>query len=211
MIDPPLTAPAVERNKNSILAVLRRALPEVGVVLEIASGTGQHVVYFAQALPRLTWQPSDLDDEMRSSIAAWIRQTGIANVRPPVALDVREETWPVEHADAVLCINMIHISPWSATLGLLRGTAQLLGPSGLLILYGPYRRGGRHTAPSNEAFDAQLKASNAEWGVRDLEAVEDAARSYGLCLEGIVEMPANNLTLAFRPGTFQSDGGSPTK
>ena len=193
-----LTAPAAERNKDPILAVLRRVLPETGLVLEIASGTGQHIVHFAAALPRLAWQPSDPDPEMRVSIAAWIAETGLPNVRQPLAIDVRDEQWPVEHADAVLAVNMVHIAPWTATLGLIRGAGRLLPARGALILYGPYKRGGSHTAPSNKAFDAQLRASNPEWGVRDLEAVVDAARLQGIELEEVVEMPANNLTVVFR-------------
>ena len=193
-----LTAPAAERNKDPILGVLRRILHESGLVLEIASGTGQHVIHFARALPKLTWQPSDPDREMRASIAAWIAQTALPNVRPPLALDVREDEWPVEHADAVLCINMVHISPWGATLGLMRGAGRLLRPGGVLALYGPYKRCGGHTAPSNEVFDQQLRGANPEWGVRDLEAVEDAARLQGLTLEEVAEMPANNLTVVFR-------------
>jgi hypothetical protein len=193
-----LTAPAAERNKDPILAVLRRVLPETGLVLEIASGAGQHIVHFAAALPRLAWQPSDPDPEMRVSIAAWTAETGLPNVRQPLAIDVRDEQWPVEHADAVLAVNMVHIAPWTATLGLMRGAGRLLPARGALILYGPYKWGGSHTAPSNEAFDAQLRASNAEWGVRDLEAVVDAARPQGLELEEVVEMPANNLTVVFR-------------
>jgi SAM-dependent methyltransferase len=193
-----LTAPAAERNKDPILAVLRRVLPETGLVLEIASGTGQHIVHFAAALPRLAWQPSDPDPEMPASIAAWIAETGLPNVRQPLAIDVRDEQWPVEHADAVLAVNMVHIAPWTATVGLVRGAGRLLPVRGALILYGPYKRGGSHTAPSNEAFDAQLRASNAEWGVRDLEAVVDAARPQGLALEEVVKLPANNLTVVFR-------------
>jgi hypothetical protein len=135
---------------------------------------------------------------MRASIAAWIEQTALPNVRPPLALDVREDEWPVEHADAILCINMIHISPWGATLGLMRGAGRLLGPGGVLALYGPYKRCGGHTAPSNEVFDQQLRGANPEWGVRDLEAAEAAARLQGLTLEEVAEMPANNLTIVFR-------------
>ena len=193
-----LTAPAAERNKAPILQVLRRVLPETGLVLEIASGTGQHIVHFGAALPNLAWQPSDPDPEMRASIAAWIAETGLPNVRQPLAIDVRDEQWPVEHADAVLAVNMVHIAPWTATVGLVRGAGRLLPVRGALILYGPYKRGGSHTAPSNEAFDAQLRASNAEWGVRDLEAVVDAAHLQDLDLENVVQLPANNLTVVFR-------------
>jgi SAM-dependent methyltransferase len=193
-----LTAPAAERNKDPILEVLRRVLPDTGLVLEIASGTGQHIVHFGAALPKLAWQPSDPDPEMRASVAAWIAETGLPNVRQPLAIDVRDEQWPVEHADAVVSINMIHIAPWVATVGLMRGAGRLLPANGALVLYGPYKRGGCHTAPSNAAFDAQMRASNAEWGVRDLEAVVDAARPQGLELEEVVEMPANNLTVVLR-------------
>jgi SAM-dependent methyltransferase len=199
MREQPLTAPAAERNKEPILAVLRRVLPESGVVLEIASGTGQHVVHFGAALPDLIWQPSDPRPEMRASIEAWIAETGLPNVRSPLAIDVRADEWPVERADAVICINMVHIAPWSATSGLMRGAARLLRGKGVLILYGPYRRFGAHTAPSNEAFDVQLRASNPEWGVRDVEAVSQAAEDNQFALDEIVEMPANNLTLVFRP------------
>jgi SAM-dependent methyltransferase len=157
-----LTAPAAERNKAPILAVLRRVLPDTGLVLEIASGTGQHIVHFGAALPKLAWQPSDPDPEMRASIAAWIAETGLPNVRLPLAIDVRDEQWPVEHADAVVSINIVHIYPWTATLGLIRGAGRLLPARGALILYGPYKRRGSQTAPSNEAFDAQLRFSNAE-------------------------------------------------
>lgn len=202
-IEPPhpdgrLSAPAADRNKGPILEVLKRVLPERGFVLEIASGTGQHVVHFAAALRQLQWQPSEPDPDMRSSIAAWIGQSGLANVLPPLDLDVCAPDWPIEHADAVLCINMAHITPWRATLCLLGGAARVLSPGGVLILYGPYRRNGRHTAPSNESFDRQLRGADPEWGVRDMEAVEEAARQSGLIREEIVPMPANNFTLVLR-------------
>jgi SAM-dependent methyltransferase len=156
--------------------VLQRVLPPTGLALEIASGTGQHVVHFAKALPRWTWQPSEPDPQMRESIAAWVAETGPANVLAPLDLDVCRAEWPVERADAVVCINMIHISPWRATEHLLAGCERLLGPGGILFLYGPYRRFGRHTAPSNEVFDESLRQRNPEWGVRDLETVEETAR-----------------------------------
>ncbi|HYG87490.1 MAG TPA: DUF938 domain-containing protein [Azospirillum sp.] len=189
-----LDAPAAGRNRDPILAVLRRVLPERGTVLEVAGGTGQHAAHFAAALPDLVWQPTDPDPAHRASIAAWTE--GLPNVRPPLALDATRRPWPVERADAVLCINMIHIAPWAACLGLLGGAAEVLAPGAPLVLYGPYRRGGAHTAPSNAAFDADLRARNPEWGVRDLEAVETAAA--GFVLEEVVEMPANNLTVVFR-------------
>lgn len=193
----PLNAPAAERNKEPILAVLRRVLPETGLVLEIASGTGQHIVHFARALPRLNWQPSDPDPEMHRSIKSWIVRTGIQNVWDPLSLEVCSGAWP-SHADAVLCINMIHIAPCIATLGLMSGASRLLRKEGLLYLYGPYRRQSHHTSASNEAFDRDLRLRNFEWGVRDLESVAEVAATYGLALEEIVEMPANNLSVIFR-------------
>jgi SAM-dependent methyltransferase len=197
MLGQPLTAPAAERNKEPILRVLRQVLPASGLVLEIASGTGQHAVHFAAALPRLTWQPSDPDADARASIEAWRAETGLPNILAPLALDVRDHPWPIKQADALICINMVHISPWQATLELMSGAARLLGPNGVVFLYGPYRRLGRHTAPSNEAFDSDLRARNSEWGVRDLEAVADVAASHGLALQQVVEMPANNLSVVF--------------
>jgi len=192
------TAPAAERNKGPILTVLKRVLPARGLVLEIASGTGQHVVHFAQCMPRLTWQPSDPDPELRSSIRASIAQTGVSNARAPLELDVCRQPWPVDAADAVVCINMIHIAPWAATTALMAGAARLLPTTGVLVLYGPYRREGQHTAPSNEAFDRSLRPSNPDWGVRDLEAVAKAAASHGLTLHDVTTMPANNLCVVFR-------------
>jgi hypothetical protein len=193
----PLNAPAAERNKELILEVLRRVLPNSGLVLEIASGTGQHIVHFARELPDLEWQPSDPDAEMHGSIKQWIARTGVCNVRDPLKLEVCSGGWPTR-ADAVLCINMIHIAPWSATLGLMSGASRLLPKEALLYLYGPYRRHGRHTSASNEAFDRDLRVRNAEWGVRDLETVAEAAAHCGLTLEEVVEMPANNLSAIFR-------------
>ena len=189
---------SVERNRDPILAELRRVLPEAGLVLEIASGTGQHVIYFANALPHLTWQPSDADAAFRRSIEAWIAKERPANVRMPANLDVRRLPWPVTQADAVLCINMIHVSPWAATQALLDGAKRILPAGGVLFLYGPYRRFGRHTAPSNAAFDEQLRASDPEWGLRDLEAVVELARAAGFRLGDIVDMPANNFSVVFR-------------
>jgi SAM-dependent methyltransferase len=192
-------APAAERNKEPILAMLVRHLPGAGLVLEIASGTGQHVAHFAAALPSLSWQPSDADQASYPSIRAWTKD--LANVRPPLALDVRDEPWPVSGVDAVLCINMIHISPWAATAALLRGAASALREGGLLLLYGPYRRFGRHTADSNATFDAQLRARDPAWGVRDLEAVVELARESGFALTETVDMPANNLGVVLRRGS----------
>ncbi|MYZ47132.1 DUF938 domain-containing protein [Propylenella binzhouense] len=191
-------APAAERNKEPILTILRRALPESGRVLEIASGTGQHVVHFAGAYPEIEWQPSERDPRMLPSISAWVETSGLANVRAPIVLDVCAGAWPAGPFDAILCINMVHISPWRATLCLMEGAGAHLRASGLLYLYGPFRRSGVPTAPSNEAFDAQLGRSDPEWGLRDLDAVEAAAAGSGLALEKVVEMPANNLSLLFR-------------
>ena len=198
------TAPAAERNKEPILAVLRQVLPKTGLVLEIASGTGQHAVYFAAALSGLTWQPSDPDAESRILIEAWIAKAGLQNVLPPLALNVHARPWPLERADAVVCINMIHISPWQATLDLMSGAARLLGTEGVLFLYGPFRRFGEHTATSNEVFDASLRARNPEWGVRDVEAVADVAASHGFAPEQVVEMPANNLSVVFRRSSLSN-------
>jgi SAM-dependent methyltransferase len=192
------TAPAAERNKEPILAVLRRVLPESGLVLEIASGTGQHVVHFAGALPRLTWQPSDPDPQMRASIAAWVADAALPNLQPPLDLDVLADEWPIERADAVVCLNMIHIAPWAATLHLMAGASRLLPARGVLVLYGPFRRFSRHTAPSNEMFDAQLRRTDLDWGVRDLEVVASVAEQNGFALDEVVEMPANNLSVVFR-------------
>ena len=188
-------APAAERNKDAILAVLSRVLPPSGLVVEIASGTGQHVVHFADALPRLTWQPTEPDPEMRLAIADRLAEIDLPNVLAPLDLDVCRPDWPVEHADAVLCINMIHISPWRAAEQLICGCERILRPGGVLVLYGPYRRFGRHTAPSNEAFDASLRRRDPQWGVRDLETVVETAKRHGLDLSEIVEMPVNNLSV----------------
>src|SRR5918997_3350736 len=192
-----LNAPAAERNKEPILNVLRGVLPKTGLVLEVASGTGQHIVHFARALPQLEWQPSEPDAEMRASIMAWIVQSGADNVLKPISLDVCSEAWPA-HGDAVLCINMIHIAPWSATFGLMRRASRLLPKGGVLFLYGPYRRHGRHTAPSNESFDHQLRRSNPEWGVRDLESVSEVAAEHSFAPHDVIAMPANNLSVIFR-------------
>ncbi|CAG9169544.1 DUF938 domain-containing protein [Cupriavidus respiraculi] len=191
-------APATERNRDAILDVLRRVLPPTGLVLEIASGTGQHAVHFAAALPGLTWQPSDPDADSRDSIAAWTAHAGLGNVKAPLALDVTQTPWPVQQADAVVCINMIHIAPWAAAQALIAGAGRVLGDGGVLYLYGPYRRHGAHTAPSNAAFDAQLRASNADWGVRDMEAVIALGEAAGFRCDEPVPMPANNFSLILR-------------
>ncbi|AOK07226.1 class I SAM-dependent methyltransferase [Burkholderia sp. AU28942] len=192
-----LSAPAAERNRGPILDVLRRVLPATGSVLEIASGTGQHAAHFAQALPGLRWQPSDPDAHARRSIAAWVAHAGLANLAEPLAFDVRDPVWPSAALDAIVCINMVHISPWACTEALFAGAARVLRPGGVLFLYGPYRREGRHTSPSNEAFDQQLRSRDPSWGVRDLEAVVALGLDLGLDCAEVVEMPANNLSVVF--------------
>lgn len=190
-------AAAAARNQDPILAVLREVLPAEGLVLEIAAGTGQHAAHFSRALPGLTWQPTDPSDEALASIEAWRRALGPPNLRAPLRLDVREP-WPVDRADAVYACNLIHISPWDCTLALLSGAAAVLPVGAPLVLYGPYRRAGAHTAPSNEAFDASLRARDPAWGVRDLDTVVAEALPRGLALDRVVEMPANNLTVVLR-------------
>ncbi|MGD9545288.1 MAG: DUF938 domain-containing protein [Methylocystis sp.] len=198
MNDKRLFAPSTARNRQLILDVLRDVLPSEGVALEIASGAGEHATFFAEHLPALTFCPSDPSAEARESISAWIAATGLTNVRAPLALDVEASPWPVNAADAIICINMIHISPWSATQALLEGAAGILPAGAPLYLYGPYRRGGAHTAPSNAEFDASLRARNAAWGVRDLEEVVSVAREKGFRETQVLEMPANNLSVIFR-------------
>jgi len=193
-----LASPAAERNKEPILAVLRRLLPPAGTVLEIASGTGQHVMHFAGALPDLTWQPSDPDPDLRAAIRARQEATPLENVRLPLTLDVLDMQWPIARVDAILCINMIHIAPWAAAQALFAHSGQLLADGSLLILYGPFKRGGAHTAPSNEAFDASLRSRNPDWGVRDLDSVSLLAQGHGFQFADLVEMPANNLIAVFR-------------
>jgi Protein of unknown function (DUF938) len=191
-------APAAERNREPIATVLGDGLPERGILLEIASGTGEHAVHLAGRFPGLRWQPTDPDPEALASIRAWREEGGPENLLEPLRLDASAESWPVASADAILCVNMVHISPWAATEGLMRGAGRLLAAGSPLVLYGPYRRAGVPTAPSNESFDASLKSRNPEWGLRDLEAVEAEAMEHGLRLERVLEMPANNLTLVFR-------------
>ena len=192
------SSPSAERNKGPILEVLARVLPKRGTALEIASGTGQHVVHFARTLPDLTWQPSDPDAELRVSIARRVAEEELANVNPALDLDVTRRPWPLQAADAVVCINMIHVSPWSATPALFAGAKTVLSAGHVLFLYGPYRRFGGHTAPSNARFDLDLRAQNPAWGLRDMEAVCEVAASAGFALPEIVDMPANNFSLIFR-------------
>jgi hypothetical protein len=196
--DPRRSAPHVARNAEPIAGVLRDLLPARGLVLEVASGTGEHALLFARAFPELRWQPSDPDPAALRSIEAWRGSGGSANLLPALRLDAASPEWPIASADAILCINMVHISPWTAALGLLDGAARLLGVGAPLILYGAYRRADVSTAPSNEAFDASLRARNPEWGLRKLEDVAAEAERRGFALEDVVEMPANNLVVVFR-------------
>jgi hypothetical protein len=200
MSDPRRYAPATLRNREAILAVLARCLPARGLVLEVASGSGEHLVHFAAALPALEFQPSDPEPAARVSIDAWAVAASLPNLRPALDLDAEAEAeiWPITAADAVLCINMIHIAPWRACHGLIRGAARILGAGGVLYLYGPYKRAGTHTAPSNAEFDLGLRARNPEWGVRDLEAVAELANAAGFSAPVVEAMPANNLSLVFR-------------
>jgi len=192
------TSPSVARNREPILAVLRTALPSQGLILEVASGTGEHAVHFAAALPGLRWQPTDRDPEAIRSIAAHRARARLPNLLPPLELDASSPIWLVARADAVVSINMIHIAPWAAADGLMAGAGRVLPPRGALYLYGPFKEDGRHTAPSNAAFDASLRAHNPDWGVRDLGEVAELARRYGLELVARVAMPANNLSVVFR-------------
>lgn len=189
-------APATARNREPIAAVLAEVLPAAGTVVEIASGSGEHCAFFAARFPTLRWQPSDPEPAALASITAWCAR--LANVAPPLAIDAAAQDWPIDHADALLCINMVHISPWEATLGLLDGAVRILPSGAPLILYGPYRRADVPTAPSNEAFDASLKARDPRWGLREVADVTAAAAERGLRFERLVEMPANNLTLIYR-------------
>ena len=191
-------APAVARNKTAITEVLARHLPEAGLVLEIASGSGEHALHFAAHFPALTFQPTDPDAAALVSIAAWRAEAQLANLLPPMMLDVMADDWPVHKADAVVCINMIHIAPWEATAALIRGAARILPLNAILFLYGPFRQGWQHTAPSNAEFDESLRAQDTRWGVRDLEAVAEIARAAGFAAPVVEVMPANNLSLIFR-------------
>jgi SAM-dependent methyltransferase len=192
------SAPATARNRESILAVLARVLPPSGTVLEVASGTGEHAVYMAARLPGLTWQPSDADPVAAEVIGRRVARAGAANLLAPLVLDAGARAWPLRHADALVCVNMIHIAAWAAAAGLMRGAGRVLSEGGVLYLYGPYSIGGRPTAPSNAAFDEQLRRQNPEWGVRDLDAVTAEAEVNGLALAETVAMPANNLSVVFR-------------
>jgi hypothetical protein len=191
-------APATLRNRDFILDVLRDVLPMTGVILEIASGSGEHIVHFARNLPGLVFQPSDPDPDALRSVAAWVKATGVTNVTAPIALEASQSVWPIASADGIICINMVHISPWEATLGLIKGAAAILPPGSPLYLYGPYIREGFATTPSNQAFDRSLRDRNSTWGLRNLETVAAIAQSVGFSAPVITEMPANNLSVMFR-------------
>ena len=196
------SAPATERNREAILSVLQDYLPNQGTVLEIASGTGQHAVFFAQQLTPRFWLPTDLDPTNIASIAAWRVEAGAANLLLPRQLDVRDPAWLIDcdlpaPISAIVNINMLHISPWSCCEALFAGAAEVLNQSGVVILYGPFKRDGLHTAPSNAAFDEQLRSQDSAWGVRDLKAVVDIAVEQGFARQNVIEMPANNLSVVF--------------
>jgi len=199
--DPRQHYPATHRNRDPILAVLREVVPSYAKVLEIASGSGEHALYFARALPTVRWQPSDSDPSLCASIAAWRERPDVGappiNLLPPLALDVMDEAWPVAHADVIFCANMIHIAPWEATLALFAGAGRVLALGGRLILYGPFAIDGTPTAPSNEAFDASLRARDGRWGVRDLGEVSAVAARAGFAEAARHAMPANNLIVIF--------------
>ncbi|MCI4677199.1 class I SAM-dependent methyltransferase [Rhodoblastus acidophilus] len=198
MIDPRLHAPAVARNRDAILAILRGVLPRRGLALEIGSGTGEHIVHFAAALPLLTFQPSDIDPNARASIDAWVAWKRTWNVRPAIALDARRPPRPICTADAVFCIDLLHVAPWPATEGLFYQAYDLLPPGARLFIHGPFLRDGVETAPALRAFDARLRAQNPEWGLRELAAVEAVARDNDFSELEIIETAANNLGLIFR-------------
>lgn len=194
-------APATDRNREPILAVLRDALPASGLVLEIAGGSGQHAAFFAPRLPGILWQPTDPDPDALASIEAWRAEAGAPNLLSPRTLDVTRDDWGIAEAAAIVCINMIHIAPWAACEGLFRGAAMLLPSGAPLYLYGPFKFDGQFTAPSNEAFDASLRERDLSWGVRDLAAVTVLAKERGFSREAVVPMPANNHSIVFRRGS----------
>jgi SAM-dependent methyltransferase len=193
-----LASPSAERNREPIAAVLSQVLPQSGLVLEVGSGTGEHTIHFARMMPHLIWQPSERERDCLRSISAWAAVEAQANVLQPLYLDVADAQWPIANAEAIVSINMIHIAPWSVAQALLRGAKRILPPGGLLCLYGPYRLAGQHTSASNREFDAQLRAMNSKWGVRDLDALASEARIFNIDLARTFQMPANNLVVVFR-------------
>ncbi len=204
MEDARLFSPSAGRNRDVIAATFAGVLAKGAHVLEIGAGTGEHAVAVVSARPDLRWRPTDPDPQSRASIAAWAAHAGLDQIAAPVALDARDAPWPVEHDgpfDALVSINMIHIAPWSAALGVLAGAERLVTPGGQLVFYGPFAHGGVHTAPSNAEFDASLKARDPSWGVRDLDAIVAAAAPHGLALDRTIPMPANNQVVVFRRET----------
>ncbi|MBB3543422.1 MULTISPECIES: DUF938 domain-containing protein [unclassified Rhizobium] len=202
--DKRMFSPSVARNSAPILTALKRVLPTHGAVLEIGCGTGEHAVCFAGAMPNLTWLPSDPDADARTSTSSWSKFAGLKNVLAPRDIDVCSGQWDVEQMgafDAIVSINMIHIAPWAASLGLFAGAGRLLRAGGLLVLYGPFMRDGAHNAPSNAAFDAALKERNPSWGVRDIADLEQVGEAAGLSLSEAIEMPTNNMLLVFSSGS----------
>ena len=192
-------APATLRNREAILTILRKELPDSGTVLEVAAGSGEHAAFFAEHLPNIQWQPTDPSDEAIDSIAVYVEEAGLLNLSSPLELDASAPDWPVSQADAIVCINMVHISPWAASEGLFAGAAQILSGKNLpLILYGPYFEQGVETAPSNLEFDASLKARNPAWGIRHAEDLDSLAARHGFTRNARYEMPANNLMLVYR-------------
>ena len=201
--DQRMFSPSAARNSAPILEFIKSVLPTTGLVLEIGCGTGEHAVCFAQAMPNLIWQPSDTDTDARASTASWIKYVGLKNVLTPLDINVCSTLWGVEETapfDAIISINMIHIAPWAASLGMFAGAGRLLCDAGLLILYGPFMRGGVHNAVSNADFDASLKARNPSWGVRDLDDLEHVGEASGLSLHEMIEMPSNNAIVVFSKG-----------
>lgn len=208
MSDAKRSAPATQRNREPILQVLQRVLPTEGTVLEVGSGTGEHAIFFAPRLQPRQWQPSDVDSESLASISAWMQEYPCENLHPPLELDIRDASWCVERGKgyalqvapitAIASINTIHIAPWSATEGLMAGAGRILPSGGILYLYGPFQRNGRHTAPSNESFDASLRFQNPEWGIRHLEDVINVAQANQLEFLETVDMPANNFSVVFQ-------------
>lgn len=199
--DARMLSPSAARNKDPILDVLRPHLISGMHILEIASGTGEHGAHIMANIPGLIWQPGDLSEDARKSIAAWVKFSGDENFLDPIALDASTDEWPIDRAarfDGVLCLNMIHIAPLEAAKGVVRGAGRVLNQGGFLYFYGPFKRGGRHTAPSNEAFDENLRSRDPAWGIRDVEEIETLANQAGLLLESTSDMPANNLSLLFR-------------
>ncbi len=189
---------APERNKAPILEVLKEILPKSGRVVEIGAGSGQHTAFFGAHFSGLEWQATEPDETNRRSIRAWIGHAGIDNAPPPLDLDTRQSDWPIDHADAVISSNVIHIAPWDACVGLVAGAGRIVGAGGVLIFYGPFSEGGVHTSPGNADFDGTLKASNREFGIRDVDDVTVLAREHGFALERAVRMPSNNLSLIYR-------------